>query len=69
MCYGEAFPTPTRVGVYDKTIDDDVIAVVRARTEAVHKAKRADCATYETSRHDTAQFVLAVVADNWVREL
>ena len=67
--YGEAFPEPTRVGAYDKTIDDDATAVVRARTEAAHKAKRADCATYKTARRETTQFFLAVVADTWVREL
>ena len=66
MCYGEAFPTPTRVGVYDKKIDDNTTAVVRARTEAAHKAKRADRATYETERQETTQFVLAVVADTVV---
>ena len=45
------------------------MAVVCAHTEAAHKAKRADHAIYETSRRDTTQFVLAVVADTWVREL
>ena len=65
--YGEAFPKPTRVGAYDKTIDDNATAVVHARTKAVHKAKCADRATYETVRQETTQFVLAVVADTWVR--
>ena len=45
------------------------MAVVRARTEAAHKAKRTDRATYETAQRETAQFVLAVVADAWVCEL
>ena len=67
--YGEAFPEPIRVGAYDKTIGNDATSVVRARTEAAHKAKRADRATYETVRRETTQFVLAVVADTWVREL
>ena len=67
--YGEAFPEPTRVGAYVKTINDDATAVVRARTEAAHKAKRVDRATYETEQRETTQLVLAVVADTWVREL
>ena len=46
--YGEAFPEPTRVGAYHLEIDDDATAVVRARLEAVHKARRADRATYDT---------------------
>ena len=60
---------PTRVGAYDLEIDDNATAVVRARLEAAHKAWRADCATYDTARQETTQFVLAVIADTWVREL
>ena len=67
--YGKAFSDPTRVRAYDKTIDDDATAVVCARSEAAHKAKRADRATYETAQRETTRFVLAVVADTWVREL
>ena len=67
--YGEAFPKPTRVGAYDLDIDNDATAVVRARLEAAHKARRADRATYDTARRETTQFVLAVVADTWVRKL
>ena len=67
--YGKAFPEPTRVGAYNLEIDDDATAVVRARLEAAHKARRADRATYDTARRETTQFVLAVVADTWVREI
>ena len=68
-CYGEAFPEPTRVGAYDPNIDDDATAVVRAQSEAAHKAKRADRATFETAQQETTQFALDVVADTWVREI
>ena len=57
------------VGAYDLEINDEATAVVRARLEAAHKARRADRATFETSRRETTQFVIAVVADTWVREL
>ena len=67
--YGKAFPEPMRVGAYDLEIEDDAMAVVRARLEAAHKARRADCATYDTARRETIQFVLSVVADTWVREV
>ena len=53
--YGEAFPKPTRVGAYDLEIDDDATAVVRARLEAAHKARRADRATYDTARGETVR--------------
>ena len=49
MRYGEAFPEPKRVGAYDLEIEDDDTAVVRARLEAAHKARRADRATFETA--------------------
>ena len=65
--YGKAFPKPKRVGAYDLDIDDDATAVVRARLEAAHKARRADRATFENAQRKTTQFLLAVVADTWVR--
>ena len=67
--YGEAFPEPTRVGAYDLKINNDATSVVRARLEGAHKAWSTDRATYDTTRRETTQFVLAVVADTWVREL
>ena len=67
--YGEAFPEPKRVGAYDLEIEDNATAIIWARLEAAHKARRADRATFETARQETTQFVLAVVADTWVREL
>ena len=39
------------------------------RLEEAHKANLANRATFETARRETTQFVLAVVADTWVREL
>ena len=45
------------------------MAVVWARLEAAHKVWRVDRTTFETARRETTQFVLAVVADTWVREL
>ena len=68
-CYGAEFTKPARVGAYDATIDDDSTVVIRARTEAAHKAKCADRGTYETAWRETVQFVLAGIKDMWVREL
>ena len=47
--YGEAFPEPKRVEAYNLEIDGDATVVVRARLEAAHKARRADCSTFETA--------------------
>ena len=38
-------------------------------TEAAHKSKRVYRATYKTVQRETAQFILAIVKDTWVREL
>ena len=43
--YGTAFPENARVGAYNPSIDYNATAVVRARTEAAHKAKRTNRAT------------------------
>ena len=43
--------------------------VIRARSEAAHKAERANQATFETTRRETTQFVLAIVANIWFHEL
>ena len=51
--YGKAFPEPTRVRAYNSNIEDDTTAVVRAQSEADHKAKRADRATFKTERRET----------------
>ena len=58
-----------RLGAYNNNIDNNATSVVHARLEAAHKAKRANRATFKTARQETTQFVLAVVADTWFREL
>ena len=50
-------------------INDNSTTVVRACTEAAHKSKQADRGTYKTAQQETAQFILAVVKNMWVREL
>ena len=67
--YSKALPKPKIFGPYDKNTDNDATAVFHARSEAAHKAKRVDHATYKTARQETTQFVLAVVTDNWVQDL
>ena len=67
--YGAEFVEPSRVGAYKATIDDNATAVVRAFTEAAHKAKQANRGTYESVQQETAKFILAVVEDTWLQEL
>jgi regulator of replication initiation timing len=67
--YGASFVRPTKLPIYDKSIADDAKAVVRARMEAEHRAKRADYTTCETAEREAREFILNVVEDTWVREL
>ena len=67
--YGAAFPEPAIIEAYDPSINYDSMAIVRVHTEAAHKAKHTVRTTYETARRDTTQFILAVFADTWVRDL
>ena len=65
--YGAEFVEPTRMGSYEATINDDTTAVVYACTEAVIKSKRANRSAYKTARRETAQFIIAVAEDTWLR--
>ena len=56
--YGEAFPDPTRVG-----------PTILILTTTLQPPSLRDPRRPETARRETTQFVLAVVADTWVREL
>ena len=58
--YDAAFPKPSRIGAYCPSIDNNATSIVFTRTEAAHKAKRADHATYKTARQEMAQFILAL---------
>ena len=51
--YGKAFHDTTRVKAYNPNIENNATAVVRAQSEAAHKAKRANRATFETARRET----------------
>ena len=61
--YGAEFSEPACVRAYDTMINGNATAVVCARTEAAHKAKRAYRSTYKTGRRETAQFNLFVIED------
>lgn len=67
--YTKPFVRPTKLPIYDSAIPEDAKAVVRARMEAEHKAKRQDHVTCETAEREAREFVLNVVEDTWVREL
>ena len=66
---GDTFPEPVRLAIYDETIANDATAVVRAKAEAKHRAKRADKGLYDAAKRETRQLIISKVEDTWIREL
>ena len=67
--YCAKFPTPTKPSVYGETIPDNATNVACAKPEAAHKANIADCQLFASAKHETRDFILAVVDDKWVHKL
>ena len=66
---GNAFTRPTRLPLYDTTIPDDATTVVRVRSEAAHKARLDDYASYEAAERGAAKFLRDVVDEVWYNDL
>ncbi len=67
--YGAPFPVPTKPGAYDTSIPDDAKSVIRARAEAIHKARIQDYHIYDAALRATHKFILNVIDDTYVRTL
>ncbi len=67
--YGTPFPVPTKPGAYDTSIPDDAKSVIRARAEAIHKARIQDYLIYDAALRATHKFILGVIDDTYVRTL
>jgi len=67
--YGALFPVPTKPGAYDTSIPDDAKSVLRARSEAIHKARINDYLLYDAALRATHSFILGVIDDTYVRTL
>ena len=67
---GVEFPSyARRPGIYDKTIDDDAKAGVRAQAEAIHQAKLEDWKFFDCAQREVRNFIISCVEDTWIREL
>ena len=66
---GVIFPSYNRPAIYDKDIATDATFGVRAKAEAIHKAKIEDWKTYDCARREVRNFIIATVEDTWIREL
>ncbi len=72
--YGAIFVRPGRVAAYppekgDKSIAADAHNAVRARAEAMWRAKRSDSITYDVTEKGCRKFIISKVEDTWIREL
>ena len=67
--YGTPFPVPTKPGAYDTSIPDDAKSVIRARAEAIHKARIQDYLLYDAALRATHRFILGTIDDTYVRTL
>ena len=67
--YKEAFPSPKKPGIYDPIITEGTKDSIRAQKEAIHKAKRQDFKFVTAAERGVRNFIIAVVADTYIRDL
>jgi hypothetical protein len=66
---GNAFVIPIRLPLYDGSIADDATTVIRIRSEAAHKARLDDYASYEAAERGAAKFLRDSVEEVWYNDL
>jgi hypothetical protein len=66
---GTEFVRPIRLAAYDPGIAKDANNLVRAKGEAIWKAKLIDVGTYDATEKSLRKFVISKVEDTWIREL
>jgi hypothetical protein len=67
--YEEKFVRPTRLAAYDPEIATDANNLVRAKGEAIWKARLIDVSTYDATEKSLRKFVISKVEDTWIRKL
>jgi hypothetical protein len=63
------FVRPKRLPLYDASIDDDAKTVVQVRSEAAHKSRLNDYASYEAAKRGVAKFLRDVIDKLWYNNL
>ncbi len=66
---GSTFRRPVRLLLYDASIADDATTVVRVRSEAAHKARLNDYASYEAAERGAAKFLHESIDEVWFNDL
>jgi hypothetical protein len=65
----QKFVCPQRLPLYDDTIANDATTVVRVHSEAAHKSRLDDYASYEAAERGVAKFLRDVVDEIWYNDL
>jgi hypothetical protein len=63
------FLRPSRLPLYDATIDDNTMTVIHIRAEAAHESRLANYAAYEAAKHGVAKFLRNVNDKVWYKDL
>ena len=63
------FNRPVCLPLYDASIADNATTVVRVRSEAAHKARLDDYASFEAAERGAAKFLRDVVNEVWYNDL
>ncbi len=63
------FVPPSRLPLYDATIDDNTTTVVHIRAEAAHKSCLANYAAYKAAERGVAKFLRDVINKLWYKDL
>ena len=67
--YKAAFPSQKKPGIYDPSITEGTKDYIRAKQEAIHKATRQDYKFFVEADRGVRNFIIAVVADTYIRDL
>jgi hypothetical protein len=63
------FMRPSRLPLYDPTIDNNATTVVRIRAKAAHKSRLANYATYEAAKRGVVKFLPDIIDEVWYKVL
>jgi hypothetical protein len=66
---GKKFVRPKRLPLYNDTITNDASTVVRVCTEAAHKSRLEDYASYDAAKCSCAKFLRGIVDEVWYNDL
>ena len=67
--FGAPFPRPTHPEIYDESIADGAIGVIRAKAKAIHRAHITDWDAFEAAEREARSFIIDAFDEAWYSEL